>query len=498
MARSRSTSARPADVIVDITGVFVRATESTAGRFVPVTGRRLVDTRPPGPLTGPLDADGEITVPLPSGVPADAAAIAVTVASVSARQPGYLSARPAGSRRATTAFMTLDGSGQVVSNTTIVPVSADGFTIRSKSGGHVVIDFDGWFTGPSAPSASNGLFVPLGPERLHDTRVDAPRVWPGGTVEVPVTIDAAASLVTNIAVTRADRRGYVTAYAAGTTRPTTAALSAAFFDHTIANLAITRVSDRGLAYFASAGVDLVVDVTGYFVGSPASATWPKPANTVPRSRVLIVGDSTLRGLEKIPDAQIALQGIDAIVDGASCRRLLRPSCTSSFDPVAPNTAVEAIAGTAGRLDIVIVKTGYNDWFSDFPPEFDAVVQTARAKGAHTIVWMTYNETVARPNARRAYQENNADLRWLTQLPQYSDVLLADWLAYSDARQDWFFDGTHLTRPGAYAVADYVSRWAAAIEHRPCPQPWTPSGPVRSPCPVPDLIGPVPDPIALYR
>jgi hypothetical protein len=457
----------------------------------------LLDTREPGPAAGPLRANGERTVPLPNGVPGDAVALAVTVSSVAATRPGYLSARPAGTPRRTTALTTVDGTGRAVSTATVIPVSADGFTIRSKSGGHVIVDVVGWFTGPSTPPAANGLFVPLGPQRLHDTRLTGPRAWPGGTIEVPVAIADAASLVTNVAITRADRRGYVTAYPARTARPGTATLSAAFFDHTIANMAITRVSTRGLAYFAYGGADLVVDVTGYFVGSPVATTTSKQSNAVPRSRVDIVGDSTLAGLAVVTEAQVALQGLDAIVDGASCRRLLRPSCRSSVTGVVPNTAVEAITGVPGRVDVVVVKTGYNDWFSDFPTEFDAVVQAARAKGAHTIIWLNYNETVARSNARQAYRENNDDLRRLVLLPQYSDVLLADWFRYSDLRQDWFFDGTHLTRTGAYALADYVSRWVAAIEHRPCPQPWTPGGPVPNPCPVPDLIGPVPDPVGLY-
>jgi hypothetical protein len=111
--------------------------------------------------------------------------------------------------------------------------------------------------------------------------------------------------------------------------------------------------------------------------------------------------------------------------------------------------------------------------------------------------MSYNERVSRSNARRAYQENNADLAWLSQLPQYSDVLLADWYRYSDARQDWFHDGTHTTPSGTYAMADYISRWIAAVEHRPCPRPWTPGAATPNPCPVPERIGPVPNPAELY-
>jgi hypothetical protein len=204
-------------------------------------------------------------------------------------------------------------------------------------------------------------------------------------------------------------------------------------------------------------------------------------------------------LELEPTSQRAFLGFEPVLDAASCRRLLRTSCRSGVTGTVPNTAVEAIAGTPGPLDIVVVKTGYNDWFSDFPSEFDAVVRAARAKGAHTIVWFAYNEVVrpARENASRAYRENNADLRALVTRPEYSDVLLADWLAYSTSRQDWFWDGTHTTIAGSFAIADYASRWVAAVEHRPCPRPWAPGGTVLDPCPIPETVGPVGDPMSLY-
>ena len=487
----------PGDLIVDITGVFVPVDTSTSGRFVPVTARRLVDTRQPGPDAGPLGRKGDLTVALPSGVDADATALVVNVTSVDDPTVGYLSARPAGKRATTTSFLNTSGLGQAVASATIVPVSADGFTIRSLSGGHVIVDLLGWFTGASAPSSDSGLFVPLAPGRIFDSREQAGRVFEGGTVELASPIAGASSVVTNVTATLPDRRGFVSAYAAGTAKPGTSTLNPAFHDHTLANLAITRTSDRGLAYWSLAGTDLVVDVTGYFTGSPTKATRATPPNTPTRSRVLIVGDSTLAGLEVYSQSKSALIGFDAIVDAAPCRRLLRPSCHSNTTGQTPNTAYEAILTTPGDLDIVVIKTGYNDWFSDFPLEFDAIVQASRAKGAHTILWLSYNEQVNRPTARRAYQENNADLYRLVALPQYGDVVLADWLAYSGSRQDWFADGTHLRPSGAWALSDYISRWISRLEHRPCARPWVLFTQIPSPCPVPELVGPVPNPISLY-
>ena len=163
----------------------------------------------------------------------------------------------------------------------------------------------------------------------------------------------------------------------------------------------------------------------------------------------------------------------------------------------PNTAVEAILGTPGTIDVLVVKTGYNDWNSNFPAEFDAVVRAGRAKGAHTILWLSYTESQTSPKSRQAYQENNADLYHLVTLPQYSDVILADWRAYTSGIDYWTWDGSHLTEAGSWLQTDFVSRWIAAIEHRPCPAPWGPGGPVYNPCPPPESVGPVPNANVLY-
>jgi hypothetical protein len=481
------------ELIVDVTGVFVPADRARAGRYRVVAPRRIVDTRP----SRPLPVDGELTIPLPTGVDLDATAVAVNVTSLGELRPGHLRSRPVGAPDDATSFLNHNGSGQAVASTVILPVSRDGLTVTATGGGHVLVDLLGWFTGPGATESGDGLFVPVTPERLLDTRRTRPRLWPDGTIELANPAPAATALVTNLTLTFTDRRGYVTAYPAGTARPSTSTINPAAHDHTLANLAITRVSTRGVAYYGLAGTDVVVDLTGYFTGTPVAATRPSPPNQPDRARVLLVGDSTLASLDVYTASRSALLGFDPIVDAESCRRLLRPSCFSNTTFRTPNTAVEAILGTPGTLDVVVVKAGYNDWFSDFPGEFGAVVDAARAKGAHTILWLSYNQDVSRRNARRAYTENNQDLYWLVRLPRYSDVLLADWLAYSTPRPDWFADGTHLNREGSWALADYVNRWIAAIEHRPCPRPWVVGAPTLDPCPIPEKIGPVPDVLSLY-
>ncbi len=52
-----------------------------------------------------------------------------------------------------------------------------------ESGAHVIVDVTGYFTGPGDNLSSSGLFVPVTPVRLMDTRTGQrgkKRLWPGG------------------------------------------------------------------------------------------------------------------------------------------------------------------------------------------------------------------------------------------------------------------------------------------------------------------------------
>ena len=271
------------DLIVDVTGTFTATTISRAGRFVPVAPTRLLDTRTGG---GALTPGGRVTIPLPTGIASDATAVAVNVTSVGASIAGFFSAFPAGLDGSNASFMNPDGSGRPRAAQVIVPVSPSGFTIATTSGGQVIADLVGWFTGPSAVSSSDGLFVPTAPTRLLDTRHDQPRVWRDRTRELELATPDAGAIVTNVTLTRTDDAGFVTAYPAGTDLPTTSTANATTRDDSVPNLAITRVAQRGTAYYSDHGTDLIVDITGYFTGTPVDSPLPVPSNLKPPSRVL--------------------------------------------------------------------------------------------------------------------------------------------------------------------------------------------------------------------
>ena len=440
-------------------------------------------------------------VPRPAGVAADAIGLVLNVTSVEATEDGFLNISPTNGAVTATSFMNPDGSGDPLAAFVIAPLTADGLTIRATTGGHVIVDLIGWFTGPSATSSSDGLFVPTTPTRRLDTRDDPRNVGPVGAIEVAASSLApagAAAVATNVTLDRTNDAGFVTAYPAGTPLPDVSAVNATRPGDTIANAAITRLSTRGTAYFSDRGTDVIVDVTGYFTGSPVAATLPVPPLNNGLSRVLLVGDSTLLAVGSYHTLH-ALQGFDSVYEAASCRTLGVPSCGQN--PV-PNT-VATINAVNGRVDAVVIMAGYDEWWTTFPDSFEAVNDAARAKGARRIIWLSYREGVGYKmpggiSANEAFVKNNQTLRDKIASGANPDVVLADWYGYTSATPTWLSsDGIHLTPTGAYGVADYISRTIANIEGRPCPQPWIDGGPVDAPCPDPDVHGPPANVVSLY-
>jgi hypothetical protein len=214
--------------------------------------------------------------------------------------------------------------------------------------------------------------------------------------------------------------------------------------------------------------------------------------------VLIIGDSTLAAVEN-NDVVHVLRGMDPIFDARSCRALGQQSCG---DNPAPNT-VETIDRAEGQFDAVVIMGGYDEWFESFASSFEQVVASARAKGAKRIIWLTYTEDVdyVLPDGTPANQSlvnMNQIMRDLVATGSYPDVLIADWYTYATTTEGWYNDDdVHLSRTGAFGVADFISRKVAFAGGLPCPMPREPGGPIETPCPDPDLSGPVADVVALY-
>jgi hypothetical protein len=271
-----------ASIVVDVTGVFVPASTATAGQFRPLGPARLLDTR-----TGaPIGAGSTVRVPLPAGVPADATALVVNVTTTDGSEGGYLTASAAGAALPATSTVNTDGPGQTRAATAIVPVSAQGIDVYASGGTHAIVDVFGWFTGASAGASSVGLFVPMAPMRAFDTRRALAPLAPSapqrlyaddGTAAAAIAamVPASSALVLNTTVTEAAGDGFLAAFPARQTQPTTSSLNWRAGE-TVANLAITPTSTYGVSFAASTSAHAIADVTGYFTGSPIAVAPPAP------------------------------------------------------------------------------------------------------------------------------------------------------------------------------------------------------------------------------
>jgi hypothetical protein len=244
-----------------------------------------------------------------------------------------------------------------------------------------------------------------------------------------------------------------------------------------------------------AGSYLLADVNQGATGPFAHAVRLNP----PQRRVLMVGDSTLAAVRNVTESQQLFVGFQPILDAEGCRRLVWPSCWSNSDFRVPSTVEEAILGTPGHLDVVVVMSGYNDWNDPFGSFVDTIMEAARTKGAQRVIWLTLSTGTppgSSASAIRVFAENTRML-WES-APRHPDLVVADWRTYNGRAIGWMSDdGVHLERRGAFGLADYISRWIAHLEGRECPAPLDPGAVRQDPCPSPNTMTRVPDVRGLY-
>ncbi len=269
-----------AHLVVDLTGVFRPATVATAGRLVPLGPARLLDTRE---TLDPLAPTQVRTIDATTvGVPANAAAAVVSFTAIGA--PGWYAAWPAGSPWPGTSVVNTELADAPATASAIVPLIDGRFDISSLRGGDVVLDVNGYFTGAGSSSSTEGLFVPIAPTRVADTRGSSGALAPIGpaatlnTAEFPFSTATAGSVAINITIVDPAGDGFLTAYPTGTSRPN-AAVSNALSRQVLAAGTITPASALGVNVYAQARTHLVIDTTGYFITAARAAPTTAPSTT---------------------------------------------------------------------------------------------------------------------------------------------------------------------------------------------------------------------------
>ncbi len=358
-------------VLVDVAGAFVPTNGSaTAGRFVglPAGSMRVYDSRTTG---RPIGANAVVRIGRPNFVPADASAIVANLTVTASSGEGFWTAWPAGGARPDASVLNTESAGQTRAALTIVPISPQGFDVFASIGGHVLVDIAGYFTGASSAGSGEGLFVPITPVRSLDTRQAGTGVGAGREVEFPAPRQGIA-LVYNLTSTGAVAAGFVTAHPAGTTIPNASNVNAPSPGYTVANLAVTTESTRGIALYSAGGEHLMADVTGYFTGAPVAATLPPPAPPVTTG--CVAGDvgriNTIRASVGVG----ALQPDDLALKFA-CEWSKRMSETKTFSH-SPGSTRDPAVGGCGSGENIAYSSGNTDLFQlwiDSPPHYDNMI-----------------------------------------------------------------------------------------------------------------------------
>lgn len=272
------------DLVVDVTGYF------PAGAVDALDApQRLLDTRDAsGTVDGQFQQLGirdagstlELDVAGRGGVPAEGVegplTVALTVTVDGSDEAGYVTVHPCDGARPTASQLN-HAPGQTIANTVVSRVDDDGrICVYTSAATHVIVDV--------AASLPPTTYAPLEqPRRLLDTRA-ADSTFDGrfsgsglrpprSTLQLDVAgragvpADAGAVLV-NVTAVDSRNAGFVTVHPAGVDRPTASNLNVAR-DATVANAVTVRLgTDGAVCLHADASAHYVVDVVGWFPGTP--------------------------------------------------------------------------------------------------------------------------------------------------------------------------------------------------------------------------------------
>jgi hypothetical protein len=157
-----------------------------------------------------------------------------------------------------------------------VPISVDGkVSFYSSDGADIIADVAGYFTDATAPAASTGLFSPVVPGRVFDSRNGTPaRLGPAvvtrtavvtvnGLGNLPPT--AVSAIVLNLTATDTGPAGFVSAWPPALARPEVSTLNWSDSGDTVPNHATVRVGPDGkVSFFASSSTQLLADSAGWY------------------------------------------------------------------------------------------------------------------------------------------------------------------------------------------------------------------------------------------
>ncbi len=146
----------------------------------------------------------------------------------------------------------------------------------------VIVDVTGYMTGATAPAGSDGLFVPITPARLLDTRTPGPAssgqpIASSATLPLPIAGHGGVpgsgvqAVALNVTATRTQAPGYVTTWPANTPITDTSSLNYVAAGRSVPNHVVAPINGGAVSFYSFGGTDLLVDVMGYWLDATAVA-----------------------------------------------------------------------------------------------------------------------------------------------------------------------------------------------------------------------------------
>jgi len=257
-------------VIADVAGWFDDGTLAAGARYHPLTPGRILDTRNLAQPLGPSATMG-MQVTGQGGVPSTGvSAVVMNVAVTATTASSYLTVFPAGEAMPVASNLNW-APGQTVPNLVTAKLGAGGRVSLYNAAGtaQVIADVAGWFDDGTA--TTGGLFHPVSPSRILDTRSAGGPLGSVSSLDVQVTgrggVPAAgvSAVVMNVAVTAPTAVSYLTVFPAGEAKPFAANLNFVP-NQTVPNLVMAKLGAGGRVSLANAAgsTQVIADVAGWF------------------------------------------------------------------------------------------------------------------------------------------------------------------------------------------------------------------------------------------
>jgi len=362
------------------------------GAYQALVPARILDTR----LTaGTLGAGSSLNVQVlgQGGVPASGvSAVTLNVTVTDTTAPSFLIVWPAGLPQPLASNLNWT-AGKTVPNVVEVAVGAGGQISLYNGFGmvDVVIDMEGYVAVPTALPPAAGLYNPVVPNRVLDTRLGtgapAAPVCAGQTISVKIAgtpgvpSTGVGAVVLNVTVTRTVvAPSSLTVYPTGSTRPLTSNLN--FVPgQTVANGVVVKLGTGGYVdfYDAAGHTDIVADVSGWITDGTTSAGGSRYVGLSP-TRILdtrttqSAGPGTTHVLAVAGSAGVPPMGSAVPPTAVVLNITVTDTTTASFLTLWPDGTAQPLASdlnwVAGDTlpNLIVVKLGANgsiDFYNGF-------------------------------------------------------------------------------------------------------------------------------------